>query len=231
MAKVGRASMRRSLSLSALVSAALVAGACSAAPSAAPPSAGSTPAAASPGGSSAASPAGSGSANTGKVGGKLVIDNESGSTWSCQFNPFNPSVSGTAVGFMYEPLEFVDALKTNPDGSNVVTPWLASDSSWNADFTTLTFTIRDGATWTDGQPVSADDVLYTFQALKADAALDLNALWKENGGPLKSVTRDGSKVVFTFDGPSQTFFYYLADQVPIVPKHIWSKQDQAKLDT
>src|SRR6202162_3428036 len=27
-------------------------------------------------------------ANSGKVGGKLLIDNESGSTWTCQFNPF-----------------------------------------------------------------------------------------------------------------------------------------------
>ncbi len=26
----------------------------------------------------------------GKVAGKLVVDNESGSTWTCQFNPFNP---------------------------------------------------------------------------------------------------------------------------------------------
>lgn len=215
--------MRRPLSLTALVSAALVIAACS-------PSSSASPGAASPGATSGG-PVASAPGNTGKVGGKLVIDNESGSTWSCQFNPFNPSVSGQAIGFMYEPLEFVDALKTNADGSNVVTPWLASDASWNAAFTTLTFTIRDGATWSDGQPFSADDVLYTFQALKADAALDINALWKANGGPLTDVAvQGGNKVVFTFDGPSQTFFYYLADQVPIVPKHIWSTLDQTKLD-
>jgi peptide/nickel transport system substrate-binding protein len=215
--------MRRPLSLTALVSAALVIAACSPSSSASP---GATAAGATPGG-----PVASASGNTGKVGGKLVIDNESGSTWSCQFNPFNPSVSGQAIGFIYEPLEFVDALKTNADGSNVVTPWLASDSSWDAGFKTLTFTIRDGATWSDGQPFTADDVLFTFQALKADPALDINALWKANGGPLTDVAiQGGNKVVFTFDGPSQTFFYYLADQVPIVPKHIWSTLDQTKLD-
>jgi peptide/nickel transport system substrate-binding protein len=215
--------MRRPLSLTALVSAALVIAACS-------PSSSASPGAGSPGATSGG-PVASAPGNTGKVGGKLVIDNESGSTWSCQFNPFNPSVSGQAIGFMYEPLEFVNALKTNPDGSNVVSPWLASDSSWDAGFKTLTFTIRDGVTWSDGKPFSADDVLYTFQALKADAALDINALWKANGGPLTDVAiQGGNKVVFTFDGPSQTFFYYLADQVPIVPKHIWSTLDQTKLD-
>ena len=28
-----------------------------------------------------------GTGNTGKIGGKLLIDNESGATWTCQFNP------------------------------------------------------------------------------------------------------------------------------------------------
>ena len=32
-----------------------------------------------------------------KVAGKLVIDNESGSTWTCQFNPFNPAVTLTSL--------------------------------------------------------------------------------------------------------------------------------------
>src|ERR1700686_3891752 len=55
------------------------------------------------------------------IGGKLVIDNESGSTWTCHFNAFNPAVNLTSNGFGYEPLEFVDILKTGP---GAVTPWL-----------------------------------------------------------------------------------------------------------
>ena len=38
------------------------------------------------------------------VSGKLVLDNESGATWTCQFNAFNPAVNGTSVGFVYETL-------------------------------------------------------------------------------------------------------------------------------
>ena len=117
-------------------------------PSTVPASAAPGGASPAPAGSSAASSAAPSSSaaggvpNPGTIGGKLVIDNESGGTWSCQFNPYNSAVSLTSVGFVYEPLEFVDALQTNADGSNKLTPWLAADSSWSPDFKTLTFTIR-----------------------------------------------------------------------------------------
>ena len=122
----------------------------------------------------------------GKVAGKLVVDNESGSTWTCQFNPFNPAVTLVSFGWVYEPLEYVNILKT---GST--TPWLATSSQWSNGFKTLTFTIRSGATWSDGQPFSAADVAYTFNAMKSDKAIDLNALWTADGGPLTSVALKG----------------------------------------
>src|SRR5579864_6443606 len=97
------------------------------------------------------------SASAAATGGKLVIDNESGSTWTCHFNPFNPAVNLTANGFVYEPLEFVDILKT---GAQAVTPLLATGSQWSNGFKTLTFTIRQGVKWSDGQPFTAADVAY-----------------------------------------------------------------------
>src|SRR5579862_522657 len=133
---------------------------------------------------------------TTRVSGKLVIDNESGSTWTCQFNPFNSAVLGPGITFalIYEPLEFVNILQSN----NPPVPMLASSSQWSPDFKTLTFTIRSGVKWSDGQPFSAADVLYTFNAIKADKAIDLNALWSNAGGPLTNVTASGNQVVFTF---------------------------------
>jgi peptide/nickel transport system substrate-binding protein len=165
------------------------------------------------------------SASKNVVGGKLVIDNESGSTWTCHFNPFNPAVNLTANGFIYEPLEQTDILK-----NSAVTPWLATSSQWSNGFKTLTFTIRSGAKWSDGQPFSAKDVTYTFNAMKSDKAIDLNALWPTEGGPLTSVTQQGAnQVVFTFKSPSEPYFYYVATMTPIVPEHIWSSLPQNKL--
>jgi peptide/nickel transport system substrate-binding protein len=179
------------------------------------------------GSSSSSSSSGSTSSkvvSAGTASGKLVVDNESGSTWTCQFNPFNPAVTLVSFGWVYEPLEYVDILKTNS-----VTPWLATTSKWSNGFKTLTFTIRNGATWSDGQPFSAADVAYTFNAMKSDKAIDLNAVWKADGGPLTDVALKGNQVVFSFDAPSQPYFYLIADQTPIVPKHIWAALNQSKL--
>ena len=183
---------------------------------------------ASNGSSSTSSGATSTTANTGKVGGKVVIDNVSGSTWTCQFNPFNSAVLGPGITFapVYEPLEFVNILQsTKPP-----VPMLATSSQWSNGFKTLTFTIRKGVTWSDGKPFGAADVAYTFNAMKSDKAIDLNALWAADGGPLTSVAMKGTdQVVFSFKAPSQPLFYFVADQTPIVPQHIWSTLNQSKL--
>jgi peptide/nickel transport system substrate-binding protein len=166
--------------------------------------------------------------STAKVTSKLVIDNVSGSTWTCQFNPFNPALLGPGITFalVYEPLEYVNILQSGKPP----TPMLASSSQWSNGYKTLTFTIRSGVTWSDGKPFSAADVAFTFNAMKSDKTIDLNALWAADGGPLTSVAVKGTnRVAFTFKAPSQPYFYFVADQTPIVPQHIWSTVDQKNL--
>ncbi|HXZ63409.1 MAG TPA: ABC transporter substrate-binding protein [Streptosporangiaceae bacterium] len=149
------------------------------------------------------------------AGSTLTISNESGSTWNCQFNPFNENVNWELFGPVYEPLVFMDSLE-----SGKASPWLAKSWSWNASDTQVTFTMRSGANWQDGVPITAADVVYTFNLLKQHTALDLNADWSV----LKSVVQKGSnQVVMTFDGPGLTSFYLVAYDTPIVPEHIWSK--------
>jgi peptide/nickel transport system substrate-binding protein len=170
----------------------------------------------------------SGTSSSTAVGGKLTIVNESGSTWTCQFNPFNPAVTLTSFGFVYEPLEYVNILQS----SNPPVPMLASSSTWSNGFKTLTFRMHKGINWSDGQPVTPEDVAYTFNAMKGDKAIDLNALWSSAGGPLTGVAVSGTEqVVFNFNTPAQTYFYFVADQTPIVPKHIWSSLNQSQLSS
>lgn len=144
--------------------------------------------------------------------GTLTISNESGSLWTCGFNPFNPAVNFTSAGFVYEPLVFVDALK-----SGKATPWLASSYAWSHANTVLTFTIRKGVKWSDGKPMTAADVVFTFDMLRKHPALDLNSVWSV----LKSVSRSGDNVVLAFKTAAVPYFYYVADQVFIVPQHVW----------
>jgi peptide/nickel transport system substrate-binding protein len=143
----------------------------------------------------------------------VTISNEQGTTWTCGFNPFNPDVNFLSFGTVYEELVFV-----NPLRSGATTPWLASAWTWTNHNKTLTFTIRPGVKWSDGKPFSAADVLYTFKLIKSHPGLDLNAAWSV----LRSVTQKGNKVTFTFKTSAVPYFFFIAGQTPIVPKHIWS---------
>jgi peptide/nickel transport system substrate-binding protein len=143
----------------------------------------------------------------------VTISNEQGTTWTCGFNPFNSDVNFLSAGTVYEQLTFVNGLK-----SGQTTDWLASSYKWSNANKTLTFTIRKGVKWTDGKPLTAADVLFTFNLIKKFPALDLNASW----AVLKSVTQNGNQIVFQFKTAAVPYFYYIADQTPIVPQHIWS---------
>jgi len=160
----------------------------------------------------ASSPSG---ASSGGASSSLTIVNEMGSLWTCSFNPLNPNDAMQSVGPVYEPLEFVDALN-----STKISPWLATGSTWSNNNKTLTFTIRSGVKWSDGVPFTAADVLYTFNLIKKYPALDANAVWSV----LSSVSEVGTnKIVFNFKTSAVPYFFYIADQVPIVPEHIVSK--------
>jgi peptide/nickel transport system substrate-binding protein len=161
-------------------------------------------------GSSGGSAAGKGPSGT------LTIVNVTGTQWNCSFNPFNPGNLGEGItmGQVYEPLVFVNTLE-NAKAS----PWLATKWAWSNGNKTLTFTIRNGVKFSDGTPMTAADVAYTFNLIKKVPALDVNAVWSV----LSSVTQSGDNVVMQFKAPSVPYFYYIADQIPIVPQHVWSK--------
>jgi peptide/nickel transport system substrate-binding protein len=155
-----------------------------------------------------------------KQGGTVTISNEQGQTWPCQFNPFNPAVEQEALGFVYEPLIYVDLLNNQAE-----TPMLASSYQWAADKKSIVFTIRDGVKWNDGQPFSAADVAFTFNLMKKVPATDLYSLW--TGAGLQSVVAAGDKVTMTFKDVAQPYFFNFANQVGIVPEHIFSTGDAA----
>jgi peptide/nickel transport system substrate-binding protein len=165
--------------------------------------------------------AGSGSSTNAGGGGKtttsstLTISNENGALWTCGFSPLNTSDTLLSVGFVYEPLVYM-----NPLQNGKTTPMLATAWKWGAGNKTLTFTIRSGVKWSDGTPMTAADVAYTFNLIKKNPALDLTGAWSV----LSGVTATGpGTVTFSFSTLAVPFFYYIADQTPIVPEHIWSK--------
>lgn len=132
------------------------------------------------------------------------------------FNPFfNTNQGGDfgAQGLLYETLYFTNLY------NGQTTPWLASSYSYSSDLTQLTFTIRPGVKWSDGQALTSADVTFTFGLMKAHPALDQNGVL-----PLiKSVAAtDSNTVVFTLVHANSTALFHLGSQVYIVPQHIWA---------
>jgi peptide/nickel transport system substrate-binding protein len=158
-------------------------------------------------GTSSGSSAGSGAS------GVLTVNTGSTGAFVDDFNPFSPNVQDAANGMIYEPLYYFNTVKTGQ-----VNPWLATAYTWSDGGRTLNFQLRHGVTWTDGQPFTSDDVVYTLDLAKNNTALNKYAL------PLADVKANGKfGVTVTFTKPAYSDFYYLAGKTMILPKHIWSK--------
>jgi peptide/nickel transport system substrate-binding protein len=155
-------------------------------------------------------PAASGGSAPGGSGSLTIAVDNGSPTLQDNFNPFSPNQrSGTP--YMYEPLAYVNPLNGQYTG------FLATGHKFTSN-TTLQFTMRPGMKWSDGQPLTAADVVYTFDLMKRDKALDSAGVWQH----LSSVTAAGTVVTFTFSAPDVPFAQDIA-QTLIVPQHVWSK--------
>lgn len=106
------------------------------------------------------------------------------------------------------------------DGAGTVLPWLAESHSVSADNMTYTFNLRSGLLWSDGQPVTADDVAFTFNYFN-NAGLSPLTISQPVG--VTSAQATGPLTVqVQLAAPSVTFEKAVAGALPIVPKHIWS---------
>ena len=76
----------------------------------------------------------------------------------------------------------------------------------SADFTTVTWKLKDGLKWSDGSAVTADDVAFTFSLIKDPASA---ATTEDNTEGVKSVVaKDASTVVLTYDAPNPNFYQW-----------------------
>lgn len=95
-------------------------------------------------------------APVGKFGGSMVLSTVGDPK---TFNPFNckDNTSSTMAGVMYDGL-----LTTNPITGEVV-PKLAKGYTISPDGKVYTIYLRKGIKWSDGKPITSDDVVFTWQ--------------------------------------------------------------------
>jgi len=141
----------------------------------------------------------------------------SGAAWgpASTWNPFQPgslaNTTGT-LGFVYETLYNYDPL------TNEMIPWLAESGEWITD-TSFEITLREGLQWSDGTPLTAEDVAYTM-----NLGATYDAIWF---APMfeyvMSVISIGDRIVRfdSTDSPLYQEFDNNLYNIPIVPKHLW----------
>jgi len=143
-------------------------------------------------------------------------------------NIYAPSVSRSNTGLhqvAYEYL-FYNNLQTGE-----LIPWLAESMQYNDAFTALTVNLRQGVTWNDGRPFTADDVVFTYQLLRANPGM----LWAEEANKrVASVTKvDDFTAQFNLTEANPR--YHLNREafpavgiwggITILPRHVWQGQD------
>ncbi len=101
--------------------------------------------------------------------------------------------------------------------------------SFPEDYSSVTFKLREDAKWHDGQPVTADDVLFSMEVAKAkdpNTGLPHNpmfALYYKN--VVKGEKTGEREVTFTFDMKRNRELPQIVGELVIFPKHYWTGTD------
>jgi peptide/nickel transport system substrate-binding protein len=148
-------------------------------------------------------------------GGTFVVSEGQQAAHPNNFNPYAPDPARWTKGTMYETLTIF-----NPVEGGKPTHWLATGYEYSDDLLTLTYTLREGVKWSDGEDFNADDVVFTFNMLKNFPAMDRAAVWEY----LASVEKqDDFTVVIKLNQVYTLLHELIGVGIFIVPEHIWSK--------
>lgn len=109
------------------------------------------------------------------------------------------------------------------DDLQTIVPNIARSWDWNEDFTRLTFHLRAGHKWSDGEPFTAEDVVFWYN----DLILNRNiyettpSRWLFAGEPAIVEAVDETTVVFTFPVPAPGLLNRFAVDYgqPFQPRH------------
>ena len=122
-----------------------------------------------------------------------------------------PSVdphASTGVATRYVSAHMFEGVVTRGETGDII-PQLAASYEMSDDARTYTFTLRDGATFASGNPVTTEDVLYSFGRvikLNLTPAFILAQLGWTPENVDQMVTAEGNTVTVTYDGDFSSAF-------------------------
>ncbi len=161
------------------------------------------------------SPAPSGASGGGATTGTLRVG------WSSEPDTLNPLTSFSTEA--NEVLQLIYDKLNDYDADLNIQASLAESTTASADGKTVTYALRQSVKWHDGEPFTADDVVFTFQSIK-DGGSSQYAQWLTDMTGVSAV--DAQTVEVTYKRP-QAFDPGLA--IPILPAHIWQDLSPAQV--
>ncbi|GAB3704717.1 ABC transporter substrate-binding protein [Nocardiopsis oceani] len=135
---------------------------------------------------------------------------------------WNPMMRGGyavgTIGLVYESLFHYDPEEGEYD------PWLAESDDW-PDESTHVINLREGVTWSDGEPLVAQDVVTTLELAEVDG-VPYSHVW--DYVETAEATDDHTvTVTFSENRPQQWMNWAYGN--PILPDHIWSEMDDTQV--
>lgn len=117
-------------------------------------------------------------------------------------------------------------MRIGPDG--LPQAWAAESYEW-VDDTTIRVALREGMKWHDGQPVTPEDVKFSFEAAGSGEA----PMYGPFVSGIESIEIDGNDIVFSLTAPSAAFLTASLSKINLIPKHIWEPviENQKSLET
>jgi len=138
------------------------------------------------------------------------------------FDSLNPILykgeAAAGLGLVYESL-MADSLEEPSTSYGLIAEW----ASYPADFSSVTFKLREGAHWHDGTPITPDDVIYSLEVNKA--ANPRMALYYKNVSHAEAT--GPNEVTFNFDVKGNRELPMIMGQLTILPKHYWTGKDSS----
>lgn len=144
----------------------------------------------------------------------LTVSSEQTTTYVRNFNPFGQtSARATTLDFIYEPLVVFNRLKSNEANFRLAESYELAD-----DLKSITFVLREGLMWSDGEPLTADDVVFTYDYIEQFPALDFISVSEQ----IASVEKvDERTVRFNLEEANSLIANTIVG-MPIVPEHVWA---------
>jgi len=142
------------------------------------------------------------------------------------FDSFNPFIikgtSASGLTFLGQSLLYDSLLKNAEDEPFSEYGLLAESVETPRDRSWVAFTLRPEARWHDGQPITAADVIWTFETLMAKGMPFYRAYF----GSVAKVEQTGPRSVkFSFVPGDNRELPLILGQMPILPAHYWATRE------